>query len=105
MGKFQVGDRVRVTRYWPGEMATVRKLPGSLVLFPDCYQLEGDSHGFGIFEADAFEPAFPDSPTLRDQFAMAALSVVSEYMTVFVAEEYATMAYQLADAMLAARAK
>ena len=47
--------------------------------------------------------ALLEMATLRDQFAMAALPLVVQAMIVSDANDVARMAYEVADAMLAAR--
>lgn len=121
MGKFKVGDRVRVRKYWPGEMATVIALPEDITAFNDHFRLRGDVNGNGVFGRDDFElvervndggQIIPDTgTTLLDQFAMAALTgLLSNPADVpgllsvdGVQKRYAELSFGYAQAMMKAR--
>lgn len=52
------------------------------------------------------EEEFGETPTLRDQFAMAALpTLLSEFLVCDSVAEIAARSYELADAMMEARNK
>jgi hypothetical protein len=108
MGKFKVGDRVRsldkdysTAKGWPyGVIASVSD-SGTLyqVDFEEAKYL---NHFEYEMELATDIPAFTETPTLRDQFAMAALTgLIASTPGVFA--EYAKMAYSAADAMIVER--
>lgn len=61
--------------------------------------------GFGIAGPGTIYPMIEMAPTLRDQFAMAALHRVSTAKFFKSFEERAAWCYRMADACLAERAK
>ena len=115
MGKFKVGDRVRVVndkglgrpKNYSGDECDVIKaseVPGYILLAPD-----GE---YWHFQEDEIEPIAPSSPeiTLRDQFAMAALTGLMQGLPQGwgndidqIATDRCSDAYIFADAMLAER--
>lgn len=113
MTEFRVGDRVRVTKCWPGEMATVIALPEDITAFNDHFRLRGDVNGNGVFARGEFELVSRpnESPTLLDQFAMAALTgLLSNPADVpgllsvdGVQKRYAELSFGYAQAMMKAR--
>jgi len=112
MGKFKVGDRVRVVndqglgrpKNYSGDECDVIKASEA----PDYILLAPDGE-YWHFQEDEIEPIAPSSPeiTLRDQFAMAALTGAVTTFGIPQSERQvaslAEYAYVMADAMLAER--
>ena len=114
MGKFRDGDRVIIKKpkdvtespYWSepemdkfaGETVTVEQVDGNTF-----YIVEDDGEWqYGDQWAELATASAPETLTLRDQFAMAALgSLVREYP--YDDPHLAVAAYVVADAMLAER--
>lgn len=71
------------------------------------FEQDAAKHGAFHFEClDRYVPPAPEEPpvmTLRDQFAMAALTAMSEFYVDHSYDESAVSAYKQADAMLEAR--
>lgn len=108
---FKVGDRVRVE---DGALAVLTRLIPETEAFAGEWECAFEDDGAeGIIADGEFtvvEPATDYTPTLRDQFAMAALTGVIRTCKADTLEPRQTMeqhfankAYAVADAMLAAR--
>jgi hypothetical protein len=98
MAKFRVGDRVRTDG---GREDVVTHLDGHgfPVLSKDMIQSVGWDGGLSLIDP---EPEPDTTPTLRDHFAMAALT--GQLARLWDSpDDAAKTAYQYADAMLAAR--
>lgn len=106
MAKFKVGDRVRCQ----GMIATLKRLIPEPELFHGEWEAVCDDGGGAIFREDQIEliesdPLSPEERTLRDQFAMAALTSMAPN-SAHTDEDFtytARKAYGFADAMLAER--
>lgn len=110
MGKFKVGDRVRVVA--PDVDRVRPDYIGMEAVVDEVYE---DGSGYGAYfgkeswglreEEIEFANIAPETITLRDQFAMAALTSLAPN-SVHTAEGFAitaVKAYGFADAMLAER--